>query len=237
MIICRLLIICTATMLAGCQTFDQSPHLPLPITARGQEPGWIMHLNEQKLELEYQYGEKQFAVATPQPQVIDNGVRYRLQGDQKLVVDVARVYCEDVMSGMPHPYAVSIELDDEVLHGCGGDPQALLVGPEWIVDEIDGGPVAKRYGVTVHFENNRVYGSSGCNRFTGGYQITGEGIDIGQLALTRMACEPHLMIVENQMTTVLGRINRFRIDASGNLRLTGSEGASLKAHKRLQVGQ
>jgi heat shock protein HslJ len=43
---------------------------------------------------------------------------------------------------------------------------------------------------TVTFDKKgRVFGDSGCNRFTGGYTVSGDRITIGPLASTMMFCE------------------------------------------------
>jgi heat shock protein HslJ len=43
---------------------------------------------------------------------------------------------------------------------------------------------------TITFDDEgRVYGDSGCNRFTGGYTVKGDRITIGPLASTMMFCE------------------------------------------------
>jgi heat shock protein HslJ len=43
---------------------------------------------------------------------------------------------------------------------------------------------------TITFDSKgRVFGDSGCNRFTGGYTVKGSKIEIGPLASTMMFCE------------------------------------------------
>lgn len=43
---------------------------------------------------------------------------------------------------------------------------------------------------TITFDKKgRVFGDSGCNRFTGGYKVKGDRITIGPLASTMMFCE------------------------------------------------
>ena len=43
---------------------------------------------------------------------------------------------------------------------------------------------------TITFDDEgKVYGDSGCNRFTGGYKVKGDRITIGPLASTMMFCE------------------------------------------------
>jgi heat shock protein HslJ len=66
-----------------------------------------------------------------------------------------------------------------------GDTGGALRGPEgdWRTSTM---------GVkqTITFDaKGKVYGDSGCNRFTGGYKVKGDRITIGPLASTMMFCE------------------------------------------------
>lgn len=66
-----------------------------------------------------------------------------------------------------------------------GDTGGALRGPEgdWRTSTM---------GVkqTITFDDKgKVYGDSGCNRFTGGYKVKGDRITIGPLASTMMFCE------------------------------------------------
>lgn len=55
---------------------------------------------------------------------------------------------------------------------------------------------------TITFtEDGKVYGDSGCNRFTGGYTVRGDRIHIGPLASTMMACEQKKMDAEQVFLT------------------------------------
>ncbi len=57
---------------------------------------------------------------------------------------------------------------------------------------------------TVTFdEDGTVYGESGCNRFTGGYEVNGDEITIGPLATTLIACEQSVMDAEQIFLTKL----------------------------------
>lgn len=50
---------------------------------------------------------------------------------------------------------------------------------------------------TITFDKDgTVFGSAGCNRFTGGYSVDGDSIKIGPLASTMMACEQPKMDAE-----------------------------------------
>ena len=52
-------------------------------------------------------------------------------------------------------------------------------------------------------EDGKVYGDSGCNRFTGGYTVKGDRITIGPLASTMMACPEPRMSAEATFLTRL----------------------------------
>ncbi len=55
---------------------------------------------------------------------------------------------------------------------------------------------------TITFtKDGKVYGDSGCNRFTGGYSTDGDQISIGPLASTMMACEQPVMDAEATFLT------------------------------------
>jgi heat shock protein HslJ len=100
--------------------------------------------------------------------------------------------------------------------GGGGDFAAAaerLEGSEWGVTGEDKPFI--QFG-----SNGRVSGSSGCNRFTGAYEITEDGsIKIGPLASTRMACAESAMASEAKFFAMLDEVRSFeRSDTSLQLR-------------------
>jgi heat shock protein HslJ len=66
--------------------------------------------------------------------------------------------------------------------------------------------------------DQRVAGSSGCNRVTGSYTIEGSMLRFGPTAGTRMACSTQLMEQEQAFFNALEATNGFRI-ADGQLEL------------------
>lgn len=204
----------------------------LPLTARGQEPGWLLKMHEDQLDLQYQYGEQQYRAATPEPQIMAQGYRYRTQSSQgdALTLTISPHYCTDVMSGMPYPYRAHLKVEDQTLEGCAGDSRKLLVGREWVVTNISGESVAENAQPTLEFtEDGKLYGHAGCNRYSGHYQLTGEGLSVGPLISTKMACAKPLMQQENRLLGVLQSVKRFEVDKSGALRVRGDEGQWLIA--------
>ncbi len=64
-------------------------------------------------------------------------------------------------------------------------------------------PVAEEVIATATFIEGRVAGTTGCNRFSGGYRVEGPNLSFGALAMTRMACLPPRDTVERAMTAAL----------------------------------
>jgi heat shock protein HslJ len=61
----------------------------------------------------------------------------------------------------------------------------------------------------MRFEQNRVSGFSGCNRFTGSYSVDGDVLTLSQLAGTMMACPEPAMALESALRAALGTPLRY----------------------------
>ncbi len=73
-------------------------------------------------------------------------------------------------------------------------------------------PAAGR--ANARFENGRIAGNDGCNRYSATYEETGSTIAIDpHMAATRMACPPEVMERASAFTSALARARRFRIEA------------------------
>jgi heat shock protein HslJ len=80
--------------------------------------------------------------------------------------------------------------------------------------------------ITLTFsENNRLAGSSGCNRYMGSFKVTGNQFEVkSPLASTRMACPEVLMKREKQFLEALSAAKSYQINAKGELEIQyGSE--------------
>lgn len=74
--------------------------------------------------------------------------------------------------------------------------------------------------LTAEFAGDRLTGSGGCNRFTGGFETTGNQLTVGPLATTFMACEPEIMNQESQYLNALQGAQQYDLDDEGNLTIT-----------------
>lgn len=174
-----------------------------------------------------------FEAARPQAQQTPQSERYDVTfGGKPVQIAIARRLCRDIMSGMPHPDSVTISGLNGDLKGCGGTPHALLGPGEWAIIEIGGMPVLASTKPTLAFEGGTVFGNGSCNRFRGGFTLTGEGLTLRQLAATMMACPEPVMQQEQTLIRQLEATQRFDIRDDGALVLHDNAGKTLVAVKK-----
>jgi heat shock protein HslJ len=204
-----------------------------PFRATGNEPGWRLDIADGTITLLTDLGQTRTVVPAPQATVKD-GTRTYAGAEQGHAVTVTIIdqICVDTMSGMPHPNTVAVTLDGKKMNGCGGDPATLLHG-EWLVESLAGAPPVKGSTLTIAFEApGRIHGTASCNRFTGGFALTGESLTITQPAATMMACIPEqVMAQETAFLKLLESVTRFSIDGPV-LTLTATDGRTITARRR-----
>lgn len=152
-------------------------------------------------------------------------------GSQDLAVSLTPGICRDTMTGMPSPVGVSVVTGGKTFTGCGGNPSDLLAG-NWHVVAIGGQPVPNDIAVNIDFDfaTGQVSGMSGCNRYFGGFALSGEGLSFkAGLGASMMACEAAATATEQAFQAALPKVQRFDIGADGALRLLSGEHISIEA--------
>ena len=95
------------------------------------------------------------------------------------------------------------------------EPDAPLLDTRWKLIQMNGEPVEMPAGGVLHLvldaDKERCHGFAGCNRFSGAYEISGDHLRLGPLAVTNMAC-PDGMELERAYLTVLDGIDRFVVE-------------------------
>ena len=106
------------------------------------------------------------------------------------------------------------------LTACGGDGESSgqaqsLDGTHWMLVSIGERPVVQDSRASLSFnEPGAVAGHGSCNRFAGPVSVTGDQISFGNLASTRMACQPEVDVQEMDYLQALTGANRYRINGS-----------------------
>lgn len=112
-------------------------------------------------------------------------------------------------------------------------PTSDLTGGEWLVEDINNRGVMDYAQTTLAFDaEGNVYGSGGCNRFKGSYDLSGDRLSFGPIATTQMACTEALNNQERAFFDVLASPLRVTFDDTGALVLTGEDGKSLTARRK-----
>jgi heat shock protein HslJ len=204
-----------------------------PFRATGNEPSWRLDIGTAEMILLTNFGQDRLVAPTPKPEVSGGTTRYVARTPRgPLTATITDRPCVDSMSGMPHPKTVQVVTGGQTLNGCGGEPASLLQGREWAVVEIAGAPLVAGSKVTVAFAaDGKLTGQASCNRFTGGYSLSGEGLSLSPGAVTRMACGEAVMGQERTFLAALGKVNGFSLAADGSLQLRTFDGRSIVARR------
>lgn len=190
-------------------------------TARGNEPFWSLSIGDEQMEWN-RLGEEEETYRIGNIEHSDQSTTIR-DTSERLAVSISDAVCQDSMSGMYFPQQAEVELNGERLTGCAGESLSLLEGVEWQVESL-GNTDFTDYEVTLRFmqddEQAQVVGRAACNRYFGSYELTGEGLRVGQLAGTKMACSEASMRVEYQFLNALSKVNSFHAERDEHQRLS-----------------
>lgn len=110
---------------------------------------------------------------------------------------------------------------------AGEAVQPDLLDRDWQLTELQGQAVAADSGAFIHFAaDGKVWGRSGCNRFSGSWQGSAYRIQLGQLAGTMMACAEDKMALEQAFLAQLALADNYTL-ANGELSLNKARMAPL----------
>lgn len=224
-----------ATLTVKGQTYPeclQAGTLEMPFEATGNEPFWHARVVGEELLFNRPYESAEPETVALETTVANrHGREFRGELDgQELTLKVAPQLCEDTMSDAQFPAQVRLEWNDEVFEGCGGDPERLFRGTQWVVEDLAGTGIIDSSRMTVEFfEDNRLAGLASCNRYGGQYERTAEGVSFDYLFATKMACAPALMNQEQRFLTLMSKVKLASIGRNGQLVLTTSTGEEITA--------
>ena len=203
-----------------------------PFEARGHEPGWVLRIVSDRITYIGNYGADTVESSIASVTTTGRATTYITQTSAKLTVVVSDSTCADGATGMPHPYTVHITHNSATVNGCGGEPSSLLVGEQWIVREIRGTAMAESPPTLVFMRSNRVEGTTSCNRYSGPYRLSGEGLSFAPMVSTKMACAEPRMRQETAFLQALAAVARFEILPNGTLRLLADDGQAIVARRQ-----
>jgi heat shock protein HslJ len=85
---------------------------------------------------------------------------------------------------------------------------------DWVLDPDDSSLTdAGDAVITLSVDGDEVSGHAGCNSYHGSFSLGRDGsVEIGDLALTRMACDDATMAAEDGFVAALGEVDKVEVD-------------------------
>ena len=91
--------------------------------------------------------------------------------------------------------------------------QQELMGNEWLLEDLGGRGVIDNLQTTIQFfEEGRLGGRGGCNRYFADYEITDNTIKVGVVGSTFMACAEAVMNQESKFLEALAQATEIRLE-------------------------
>jgi heat shock protein HslJ len=120
--------------------------------------------------------------------------------------------------------------DDDTVSSVAPDDSSgtPLERTTWVLSaDAPLGVASDAIAVTAQFQDGRLSGHSGCNRYTAPYTVDGDLLTIGpEIGGTSMACPPAQMAVEQAYVGRLPQVTGFAIDGN-TLTMTDDEGDTI----------
>jgi heat shock protein HslJ len=115
-----------------------------------------------------------------------------------------------------------------MLSACTGSSQTDLEGTAWVLAAFDKNSPIEGTILTIEFEGDQVSGNTGCNLFSGSYEVDGDAISFGALAWTERGCVDPEGVMEQERTymELLGAAERFELEVD-TLRIYADSQGSL----------
>lgn len=200
--------------------------------AHGTEPFWNLGIARGRI-VYTSPDQPTVSVAAPRPTAISHGRRY---ATRRMTVEITREGdCSDGMSDLLYAETVRIFFGprrDHPLEGCGGAvlrPHSLE-NTGWDIVGINGRSFARADNYQFDFNEGRLSGQAGCNRFSGPYRERSGTLIAGPLIATRMACPGQRMADEQAVLRILGGPVRVAFP-DGTTMVLASRAGTIRLHR------
>ncbi|NEU10108.1 META domain-containing protein [Flavihumibacter sp. R14] len=170
--------------------------------ASGNEPAWSLEIDfDRSMHFKTMAGLEITAPSVKGVKAADaNVTRYHAETEQGvLTVQLFKQVCTNSMSGEKSAWKVQVSAKKNTdnafqeFSGCGRFIGNYRLNEHWTLQRIGSTTMTAGAGKKIPFlelnlNEGKASGYGGCNRFTGGFSITGLQISFKPLASTKMAC-------------------------------------------------
>lgn len=215
-----------------CTAVNQDQLEQLPFRAQGHEPEWSLSATYDQVIMTWDKGQKQSVLAETELNIYHTGFELKAYSDTRYIkVETLATLCRDDMSGLPYPYQVNVRLDNLDFQGCGGHSRDLLVGQEWIVQDLNQQGVIDFSRLTMTFDDQgRLSGFTSCNQYSTAYEFN-ERLDIASAITTQKVCPVAIMNQEKLFLSILANVESLDISINGALILKTADGRTITARR------
>lgn len=215
--------------LPDCVENPEAGKIIKPIKAYGNEPGWNLTIDKKQAVFVSDYGQKTITLPITDDHV-DQNVRVLTasKDGETMRVTLETKQCADDMSGEQFANTVQVVYGGTTYQGCA---QSTIRDKEWLLEDISNKGIIDNSHLTLYIEQGgRLYGDTGCNRYSGGYTMEGNTLTVNpNMVMTMRACMAEaLMNQERFYTETLTKMTHIKLDDTGALILSNDAGESLK---------
>lgn len=208
-------------MLAGCQTIPEAQEPASTYFAAGTEPFWSFGINDGEMRFRNMDGTE---ISTRDYTVSNGGKRYT---SKRVTAEIRKGPCNDGMSDRTYRDSVSVTVDGKRFSGCGGGLvlPANLAGTKWQLDQVNNVKVQEPGKTEINFDGQRMSATTGCNRMSGSYTVSGNVITFGPVMATKMACPgSQAMQLEAQFMVMLTQPVTYKFTGNDKWELSSDSG-------------
>ena len=105
---------------------------------------------------------------------------------------------------------------------------ASIAGGALRAVDVNGAPIVGDRPLTLTLSDGQASGSAGCNSFTATYRSNREELEVGPLAVTRMACDPPLMEQEARYLSILDAAETYNRYGDGGVSVIAPDGRAIR---------
>ena len=191
--------------------------------AVGNEPGWALTVDRQRMDYVGDYGETRISAPAP-PGFQPRPGRWT---SGRLAVTISAGPCSDGMSDLVYRLRVRVDAAGNAVSGCGGGtiPSSTLDGTSWSVVAVNGRSTPRGDNYFVRFEGSTLSAKFGCNGMGGDYSVNGDHLSVASLRQTLMGCPEPAMSFENDGGAVLRSNVRIERPDGRTMRLVSEAGS------------
>ena len=201
--------------------FSRQLKAGVDVVATGNDPAWSLTINPTKNTLLFKTPAGDSVNTAAPERIIDanGGFQYTTDVASGRLTAIFRPdSCVDALSRQRYDYHVDVTVRGKSYAGCGVSLRSVaLLQDIWVLTELKGKPIVAGKTTREHprleisLTENRVTGTTGCNRLNGRFRADTRYVQFGPLATTKMACLDQSGTTESDFLTAIEKPLTYQV--------------------------